>query len=99
LDAAQSAGVELIAITHGSRGATVCHKGETRFVSSVPTIVIDTLGAGDAFVSRLACRVLCGVPLVEAAGDAARYSALICSSRGAFGHARHYLRSTNLRAP
>ncbi|MBN9548211.1 MAG: carbohydrate kinase, partial [Alphaproteobacteria bacterium] len=49
---------------------------------------VDTLGAGDAFVSRLAYRVLTGVSLAEAASDAAQYSALICGTRGAFGHAR-----------
>jgi fructoselysine 6-kinase len=88
LDAAASAGVELVTVTQGARGATVFHKGETLFVPSVPVDAIDTLGAGDAFVSRLACRVLTGVSLAEAARDAAQYSALICGTRGAFGHAR-----------
>jgi len=88
LDAAQSAGVELITITQGARGATVCHKGEILFVPAVPIDAVDTLGAGDAFVSRLVCRVLTGVPLADAAHAAAGYSALICSMRGGFGHAR-----------
>ena len=88
LDVAQSAGVELVTITRGARGATVCHKGEILFVPAVPVDAVDTLGAGDAFVSRLACRVLTGVPLAEATIDAAQYSALICGTRGAFGHAR-----------
>lgn len=88
LDAAQSAGVELITITHGARGATVCHKGEVLFVPAVPVDALDTLGAGDAFVSRLVCRVLSGVPLAEAGSGAAQYSAFICGTRGGFGHAR-----------
>ncbi|RWC61787.1 MAG: carbohydrate kinase [Mesorhizobium sp.] len=88
LDAAQSAGVELVTITQGARGATVCHKGEILFAPAVPVEAVDTLGAGDAFVSRLAYRVLTGVSLAEAASDAAQYSALICGTRGAFGHAR-----------
>jgi fructoselysine 6-kinase len=49
LDVAQSAGVELITVTRGSRGATVCHRGEA---PAVPFTTIDTLGAGDAFASR-----------------------------------------------
>ncbi|RLU09131.1 carbohydrate kinase [Pseudomonas prosekii] len=88
LEAAQSAGVELVTITQGARGATVCHKGEILFVPAVPINAVDTLGAGDAFVSRLVCRVLTGVPLAEAAYEAAGYSALICTMRGGFGHAR-----------
>jgi fructoselysine 6-kinase len=88
LDAAQSAGVELVTITQGARGATVYHKGEIRFAPAVPVYAVDTLGAGDAFVGRLACRVLAGISLAEAATDAAQYSALICGTRGAFGHAR-----------
>lgn len=88
LEAAQAAGVELVTVTQGARGATVCHKGEVLFSPAVPVDAVDTLGAGDAFVSRLACRVLAGVSLADAASDAAQYSALICGTRGAFGHAR-----------
>jgi fructoselysine 6-kinase len=88
IDTAQSAGVELVTITHGARGATVHHKGKTLFAPSVPVEAVDTLGAGDAFVARLACRVLTDVPLDDACRDAAQYSAQICGTRGAFGHAR-----------
>jgi fructoselysine 6-kinase len=88
IDTARSAGVELITITHGARGATVHHKGQTLFVPSIPVDAVDTLGAGDAFVARLACRVLTGIPLAEAGQGAAQYSAQVCGARGAFGHAR-----------
>lgn len=88
LETAQSAGVELITVTRGNRGATVCYRGEVLFAPAVPINAVDTLGAGDAFGSRLACRVLAGTSLSEAAGDAARYSALICGARGAFGYGR-----------
>ncbi|RWI48072.1 MAG: carbohydrate kinase [Mesorhizobium sp.] len=88
LDAAHSAGVELVTITQGAQGATVSYKGEVLFIPAMPVDAIDTLGAGDAFVARLACRILSGVPLAEAGKDAAQYSASICRTRGAFGHAR-----------
>ncbi len=88
LDAAVSAGVELITVTQGAKGATVCHRGNVLFAPAVPVDAVDTLGAGDAFVSRLACRVLTGVSLKEAASEGAQYAALICGTRGAFGHAR-----------
>jgi fructoselysine 6-kinase len=89
--AAYSAGVDLVRITQ-VRGATVSYKGETLFAPSVPVDALDTLGAGDAFVSRLVYRVLTGVPLVEAANHAAHYAALIYGTRGAFGHARSITR-------
>ena len=96
LDTAHAAGVELVTITQGARGATVSHKGKMLFVPAVSVEAIDTLGAGDAFVSRLACRVLSGVSLAEAGKDAAQYSALICKTRGAFGHARPITRDIPL---
>ena len=96
LDAAHSAGVELVTVTQGARGATVFHKGEVFFVPSVPVDAIDTLGAGDAFVARLACGVLSGVPLADAGSNAAQYSALICGTPGAFGHARPITREIPL---
>jgi len=88
LDVAVSAGVELVTVTQGARGATVCYNGNVIFAPAVPVDAVDTLGAGDAFVSRLACRVLTGVPLNDAAFEGAQYAAHICGTRGAFGHAR-----------
>lgn len=96
LDAAHSAGVELVTVTQGASGATVSLKGTAIFVPAVPVDAVDTLGAGDAFVARLACRVLSGVPLADAGKDAAQYSALICGTRGAFGHARPITREIPL---
>jgi fructoselysine 6-kinase len=88
IDEARAAGVELITVTQGARGATVSYKGNVLFEPAIPVAAMDTLGAGDAFVSRLACRVLGGLTLAEAASDAAQYSARICLTRGAFGHQR-----------
>ena len=88
LEVAHAAGVELVTITQGERGATVSYKRDVLFIPAIPVDAVDTLGAGDAFVARLACRVLGGTPLADAGKDAAEYSALICKTRGAFGHAR-----------
>jgi fructoselysine 6-kinase len=96
INAAQEAGVELVTVTQGALGATVCHKGQVHFAPSVPVDSVDSLGAGDAFVSRLVCRLLTGMSLVEAASDASRYSALVCGIRGAFGHARPITREIPL---
>lgn len=96
LDIAHSAGVELVTITQGARGATVSNGDEVFFVPAVAVDAVDTLGAGDAFVARLTCRVLSAIPLAEAGKDAAQYSALICGTRGAFGHARPITRDIPL---
>lgn len=99
LDAAHAAGVQLVTVTQGVRGATgVPIKGEVLFAPAVSVEAVDTLGAGDAFIGRLACRVLASVPLAEAARDAAQYSALICqNSRRLWAPARHHPRNSILR--
>jgi len=45
--------------------------------------VVDTTGAGDAFVGALATRLLAGDDLAAAAAFAARVGAFACTGRGA----------------
>lgn len=46
-------GVGLVVMTRGGRGALLATAKSTVEVSAVPTAVVDTIGAGDAFMSRL----------------------------------------------
>jgi fructoselysine 6-kinase len=92
---AHAAGVELVTVTQGDRGATVSLRGRRHFEPAAPADIVDTLGAGDAFVARLAVRVLGGAGLEEAAREAAEYSARICEVAGAFGHARAIARAAD----
>ena len=77
------AGVPSVVMTRGARGAFVATPGSTVTVTSPAVDVVDTTGAGDAFVGALAVRLLAGDPLVEAATFAARVGAFACTGRGA----------------
>jgi fructokinase len=55
-DAAESllgAGVRLVVVTLGARGAFAAHRSERIHVEAVPVEVADTIGAGDAFGAAL----------------------------------------------
>jgi fructokinase len=60
--------------------------GEWSDSPSVPIVVADTIGAGDAFTAAVVLGLLCHMPLdaINAiAGEVARY---VCSSAGATPH-------------
>ncbi len=77
------AGVPSVVLTRGAQGALVGVPGSTESVPSPAVEVVDTTGAGDAFVGALATRLLAGDDLVEAATFAARVGAHACTGRGA----------------
>jgi ribokinase len=79
----QARGVRRLVVTCGEQGALVIDaSGTVTEVSGVPTAVVDTTGAGDAFNSALAVAVASGRPLVEAACFAACAGALACTRLG-----------------
>ncbi|WP_043628931.1 carbohydrate kinase family protein [Nonomuraea candida] len=94
-DTWHAAGVRLIVITRGPRGALVSVDGARTRVPAVATEVVDTVGAGDAFTAgllhRLGAEGLLGGRLktlgleraAEAAAFASRVAALTCSVAGA----------------
>ncbi|MEU8381827.1 carbohydrate kinase [Streptosporangium sp. NPDC048865] len=94
-DTWHEAGVHLVVVTRGPRGALVSVAGERATVPAPPTTVVDTVGAGDSFTAGLLHRLhasgLLGGrldrlgldPAVEAATFAARVASLTCSVAGA----------------
>lgn len=58
--AAASMGPKIIAVTNGKEGVYVSSKQELLFHKSLPTNVINTLGAGDAFGSAFVAGILQG---------------------------------------
>lgn len=46
-------GTKLLVVTFGSRGAMVAVAGDCRWAAAVPVEVVDTVGAGDAFMAAL----------------------------------------------
>ena len=82
----QRRGARLVVVTRGRAGATAAYGRALHHEPAAPGPVVDALGAGDAFLARMAVQVLSGDGLAEAMTAAAGYSALVCSSPGAFGH-------------
>ena len=76
-------GVPSVVMTRGAKGALVGGPEHTAEVHSPQVDVVDTTGAGDAFVGALATRLLAGDDLAAAAAFAARVGAFACTGRGA----------------
>lgn len=93
-DAWHSAGVRLVVVTLGVRGATASLDGERVTVPAPPIAVVDTVGAGDSFTAGLlhhlgGMGVLGGRlsdlsidDVADACAFAARVAALTCSVSG-----------------
>jgi len=83
---AQQQGPELVLVTQGSKGAHACDGNSVVFQPVVEVEVIDTLGAGDAFLTQLLVSYYSGSKLKEAMHLAAHAAAETCGTYGAFGH-------------
>ncbi|MBY0231983.1 MAG: carbohydrate kinase [Gemmataceae bacterium] len=75
-------GLELAALTRGARGALVQTDDEEATVAGERVEVADTVGAGDAFTAGLACGVLEGMEIADAARLANRYAARVAGAVG-----------------
>ena len=79
-------GPRLILATRGAAGALVYDGNRFWRESAVPTEVIDTLGAGDAFIARVLVGVVRNEPLEVSLTEAAVAAASTCGAYGAFGY-------------
>ncbi len=79
-------GPSVVAVTQGEQGATLLVDGRTLQAPAGHGAIVDTLGAGDAFIARL----LVGLALDErpelVLSAATRYATATCAEHGAFGH-------------
>ena len=88
LDAAPkllSLGPRSAVITVGENGAVFSDGASTEHHPAPKVHVVDTTGAGDAFVGALATRLACGEPLGEAVAYAVRAGAAAVTREGAQG--------------
>ena len=79
-------GPRLILATRGAAGALLYDGRELWRQAAVETELIDTLGAGDAFIARFLVGVLRDEPVGETLAAAAIAAAETCRGYGAFGH-------------
>jgi fructoselysine 6-kinase len=79
-------GPRTVLVTRGSAGATLLSEdGTITHVGTRPVAVIDTNGAGDAFIGTLLARLLKGDPPRPALDAAARVAADTCKRIGVLG--------------
>jgi len=74
--------IETIILTCGANGAFIFSRTETRYAPSAPTIVKDSVGAGDAFAALCAVGLLRDVPLEKIVQVAAKRAAFVCTQDG-----------------
>ncbi|HJW76813.1 MAG TPA: PfkB family carbohydrate kinase [Thermoleophilia bacterium] len=79
-------GPRLILATRGPADALLFDGQRTWRQPSVPAELIDTLGAGDAFIARFLVGIVRGEPFEQSLADAAIQAAATCGTYGAFGH-------------
>lgn len=80
-------GPRVVVVTRGARGSLAWRDGEgVHLQPAAPAEPIDTLGAGDAYLTAMLCALGADRTLDVAAAEAAAYAAQVCEHFGAFGH-------------
>lgn len=79
-------GPRIVAVTLGPGGAVVLHGDRWVHAPAPAADVVDTLGAGDAFIARLLTGLVADTPLDELVRLATAYASASCTAFGAFGY-------------
>ena len=79
-------GPRTVAVTLGADGAVVLDGDDTWTVPAPSGSVVDTLGAGDAFIARLLLGLAREEPVADVVTAATAYATETCATFGAFGH-------------
>lgn len=92
LSHAHDAGAEHTLVTAGERGAYLVNGcGDRLHRPAEPTEVVDTMGAGDAFIAALLIQLFSGASMFEALTHATANAALACRERGGWGHQESFI--------
>jgi fructoselysine 6-kinase len=81
-----SMGAPAVCITQGERGAVFSTGTRIIRQSIVQAKIVDTMGAGDAFIAGFLATRINGASIEDALPRAATFAAKTCEWRGAFGH-------------
>lgn len=79
-------GPSLVAVTMGAGGAVALQGEQVVHAQAPATPVVDTLGAGDAFIGRLLTGLIADTPLPMLLSAATAYASSTCATFGAFGY-------------
>lgn len=80
------AGPDVVIATRGGSDALVSEHGRLWRRAAEPTRLLDTLGAGDAFIARVLVGIIRQESYADSMAAAAQVAAQTCTSYGAFGH-------------
>ncbi|MDR2182694.1 MAG: PfkB family carbohydrate kinase [Clostridiales bacterium] len=83
---AVSAGVKLALVTRGSKGAIAFDGNDFYEQDAMQAEIVDTMGAGDAFVACFLVSILSGENIKASMGKAAAFAAENCRHMGTFGY-------------
>ena len=86
MDRMHGYGVAQVCITQGERGALFSNGAKVVRQGIVPARLVDTMGAGDAFIGGWLAATIMGADPFEALPRAAEAAARACEWSGAFGH-------------
>lgn len=81
-----SLGTEIVGVTMGGKGALFSKNGESFKQGIKPTEVVDTMGAGDSFISGFLTKYVQCRDMIEALDFAASCAAKTCTFHGSFGY-------------
>ncbi len=81
-------GIGTVVVTRGAEGSCALSNNEFRMEGIRPVEVVDTLGAGDAFIAAFLVSHCSGDGLDVALAKGAENAAHVCTYKGAFGHGR-----------
>ena len=81
-----ASGIHIVVMTRGEDGALALSNGTLYRQGSMPARVVDTLGAGDAFIAGFLTTFLKGNPVPLALRNGARAATMACGEMGGFGH-------------
>lgn len=75
--------LDLVILTRGPKGAVVASAEGLVEQAGIPVVVVDTVGAGDAFCARVAVGLVRKEPLAASVEAACALAARVCAQRGA----------------
>lgn len=87
---AEKSALTYLVITHGEHGSMLYTKGNVYHQPAIPVDVVDTLGAGDAFISALLKGEIGRQDIRISMEKAAQYASKVCTYYGAFGYGIKY---------
>lgn len=79
-------GLRLAALTRAAAGSVLVADGAVSTRAAAAPVIVDTVGAGDAFTAAVITGLLRGRPLEAIHDHASRLAAFICGCRGATPH-------------